>query len=254
MEDRSAIYNNAGVRVILANVGNHVAALELFGGALEAKRTTEMTHGAPQPQDSTTRPPPLDCVRRAEVHLQSLSSYLTSTSTSSQQALSVGELHEILHQHGSSINAGSDMITVPLSSRGYDPYLYKIPFRISDDQQESPLLSSSAIVFNMGLVHQMISRTGQKTADFYAIAASILSIPPLLSDTLLIRIALLNNLGVWCFENGEGGSMRTCMEQLSIVTSEEEAEASALDAGVLAGVRSNIQWLLNPLNGGSPAA
>jgi hypothetical protein len=249
MEDRSAIYNNAGVRVLLADVGNHVAALELFGGALEAKRTTELTQGAPE---GPTRPrPPLDCVRRAEVHLQSLSSYLTASA--SQQALSVGELREILPQHGST-NAGSDMIIVPLSSRGYDPYLYKIPFNIADDQQESPLLSSSAIVFNMGLVHQMISRTAPKTADFYAIAASILSIPPLLSDTLLIRIALLNNLGVWCFENGEGDSMRTCMEQLSMVTSEEEADATAIDASVLAGARSNIQWLLTPLNGGSPAA
>lgn len=164
-------------------------------------------------------------------------------------------------------------IAVPRQSRGYEPYIHARPFEIpvatatnttAGGVGVSTQVISSVIVYNLGLVHQLSCRASPKAAAFYEISAALLASLPETNDTLLLRVSLLNNFGVWCFENGDGDSMRTCMEHLSMALEDAELAAASPDndsssctiihKDLKEGIRSNIQWLLTPLNGGSPAA
>lgn len=184
--------------------------------------------------------------------MQSMHEYLTvSTLPIHRQPLDQVQ-HQQLYVSGP--------LVVPTLERGYEPYLYKTFFHVPD-HSESIYISSSYIVFNMGLAHHLDRRIAPHSANYYEIAASMLSIDATLTpDTLLLRMALLNNLGVWCYENGEGDSMRTYMEELSLILTNENVEGNTVvtsqsgSEAFFVGIRSNIQWLLTPLNGGSPAA
>ena len=254
MSDRSATFNNAGVRMM--DVGNQYVALELFRGALESKLSFERNQ---RPQGTEggivqrcVTPDPPDCINRAEDHLANLNTYLSQAHPVENQ--SSQDLLILQLQNGANVVA--DTMSVPLQSRGYDPYIHMTPFEIPVEPV-STQITSSVIVFNLGLVHHALSRTSPKTAAFYEISAALLASMPETPDTALLRVALLNNFGVWCFENGDGESMRSCMEHLSIAIegdNEESSNCPIIDSIVKQGVRSNIQWLLTPLNGGSPAA
>jgi hypothetical protein len=263
MEDRSSIFNNAGVSILLMENGNENVALELFRGALESKLAFErrqlvidefaanrhdlpqcpspLSEGSPELMMGSARP---DCLVQAEMHVQNLETYLSCAAPTEPSTGSTAD----------SSTTADGMISVPRQSRGYDPFLYKTPMQIPDGSRWAQL-TSSMIVFNLGLVHQMVSRESSAAAVFYEIAVSLL--PHMAStspDELLLRAALLNNFGVWCFENGDGECMRICMEQLAIAMEEFDRELVALDTTTLQGLRLNVQWLLTPLNGGSPAA
>jgi hypothetical protein len=150
---------------------------------------------------------------------------------------------------------------VPVQCRGYSPYLYTAPFRFSSDNTQAGSmavapLNSSFIVFNLGLVHQLMDRTSPKASSMYEISATLLASVPESPETLRLCLALYNNFGVWCFENGIGEAMRECMELLSLALEKVEKEGDSLmwmeeDSQAM---RSNIDWLLTPPNGGSPAA
>lgn len=229
-------------------------ALELFRGALESKLAFERCqrpllditdHGEVVQRCVTPDLP--DCLNRAEMHLVNLDTYLSQASSVEHPST-----HDVLIarlEEGASVL--DDRMVVPLQCRGYNPFIYASPFPIPESESVTTQIASSAIVFNLGLVHQCMSRTSIKTASFYEISAALLASIPETSETLLLRIALLNNFGVWSFENGDGDSMRTCMEHLSIAM---EEEGSSIDHAIQDGVRSNILWLLTPLNGGSAAA
>lgn len=255
MSDRSATFNNAGVRIMA--LGNQLVALELFRGALESKLAYERNQ-RPSVSDQgiiqrCVTPDPPDCLDRAEVHLANLDSYLGQPQHSSPEQHRHPSAQDQLISH---LQDGSDIlddtITVPRQSRGYDPYVYMTPFEIPD-QPTSTQITSSVVVFNLGLIHHAMSRTSPKTAAFYEISAALLASMPESPNTLLLRIALLNNFGVWCYENGDGESMRTCMEHLAVAVN-DEGSCSIVDSAVKQGVQSNIQWLLTPLDGGSAAA
>ena len=147
----------------------------------------------------------------------------------------------------------SDCFTpaVPLESRGYNPFIYLQPFELPNTSFASTQLTSAVIVFNLGLVHHCASRNSPKTAAFYEIAAALLSSDLDLMRSSLLRTAIINNFGVWCYENGEGESTRMCMEHLSRII---DASCTTMSTVVEEGIRLNIQWLLTPPTGGSPAA
>jgi hypothetical protein len=174
--------------------------------------------------------------------------------------------------------SSNDSISI-LHPRGgyYEPYLYTIPFVIPEpdstsltsSSQQSIQMSQSVscrIVFNLGLIHQTICRTSSKVASFYEIAATLLSsLPSTMSDDnndvatmILLRIAILNNFGVWCYENGEGESMMNSFEQLVDTIQDDNdiltESSSMIDPSIIHGVRANIQAFLTPHNNVSLAA
>ena len=253
--DRSATYNNAGVRLMSA--GNHSAALELFRGALESKLALERfsEHGRA----------PERCVTPDEMSDSDTSSTTSRRSRSSEDL--PNELDSYLElsrnvplpQHFAPSLGITTIPHTPLLQLGgasYEPYLYTEAFSVPEDAEDHSPFNTQAmscrIVFNLALIHQLDCRTSAKAASFYEIAATLLSSLPEEDDIVLLRLVLLNNFGVWCFENAEGESMMACFEQL--VDTLDEASSFFMDSAVLCGVQRNIQAFLTPMNGVSLAA
>lgn len=249
------MFNNAAVSIVLSDTGNECFALELFLGALESKLSYECTQ---LPVDSLeteqderesslhhlgVRPSRPGCVLRAETLFQNLETCLQPRPTCAEE----------VQQDNGGIDSA---ITVPQHCRGYDPYIYKTPMSIPD-HLVSTHFTSSAIVYNLALIHQMFNRESQAAAQFYEISATLLigsGTDDQTPESSLLRMALLNNFGVWCFENSDGEVMRTCMEEMAIAMDDPSQKRIQLEENVRQGFRENIRWLLTPLNGGSPAA
>jgi hypothetical protein len=272
--DLATHFNNAGVIILQSDEAkyHYDVALDLFRGALETKLALEFAHrfpiatGAPHGGDLTLlqeqeilerqvfpSPEATDIIYRAVVHLDHLNLYLTPTPKPP-------DFHESSHPQTETVHslqlllAPSHAVVPPLASQGYQPYLCTFPFFVAEDSALSAV-ASSVIVYHLGLVHQLMERHSVKTADFYTISAALLASEVQARATILLRISLLNNFGVWCFENGDGESMRVCMEHLSTALQGEENEDGCLiESEVIASIRRNILWLLTPPNGASPAA
>ena len=244
-------------------IGNGQIALDLFRGALEAKlqyeRSIRPSRGAVVQDNNPLFPIQRcvtpDCVSTAESHLSQMSSNATDAEAEDGISPTSGPSQDQDIQRFTSAMTGEGPeqsgTVVPEESRGYCPYFYRTPFDLSDTSRTSTELTSAIIVFNLGLVHHHEWRNSPKAAAFYEISAALLSSEPDTEQSVLLKIALLNNFGIWCYENGDGESLRTCMEHLSTVV---ENSSIPLAPEIAEGVRRNVQWLLTPPNGGSPAA
>jgi hypothetical protein len=287
MEDRSSVFNNAGVDVLQSNPTKNLSvAMDFFLAALESKLAFERHQFAATNADGCNAAAGVvgaskevvsessakaACLVQAELHLENLATFLSPLTTLEEDASQSSSLRRdvpnttvpsVVFVDTATTAPSSHMgrIAVPVQCRGYSPYLYTAPFRFSNDTQAGSMavapLNSSFIVFNLGLVHQLMDRTSPKASSMYEISATLLASVPESPETLRLCLALYNNFGVWCFENGIGEAMRECMELLSLALDKVEKEGDSLlwmeeDSQAM---RSNIDWLLTPPNGGSPAA
>ena len=250
MEDRSYLFNNAGVRMM--GEGNFVVALDFFRGALESKLAYERTNG---PFGNVNAAQPLLLLNQRCVTPSSDEGDSPEMESDPQPPPepepNIDSEGEPRISPAPDTSNNDDMSTpVPAESRGYQPFLFRHPFELPDGLTSTER-TSATIVFNLGLVHHLQSRTSERAAAFYEISAALLATEPDSPASTLIKIALLNNFGIWCYENGDGESLRTCMEHLSAVV---ERISFPLSPDVARGVHANVQWLLTPPNGGSPAA
>ena len=226
-----------------------------------------------QPQRCVTPEIPA-CLHTAEEHLAHLEDYIRTAETADSATIEIGsastditaspqELHLQVYgyseHHPRQLSNSTDSLSascVPPECRGYSPYMCWTPFPLAEDSdlQLNNQYTSAVIVFNLGLVHQWFSKYSPKTAAFYEISAALLSsVVSTMDDSLRLRISLLNNFAVWCFENADGDAMRISLDHLSGVL-DDPVSTQILEPQVMQGMRTNIQWLLTPLNGGSPAA
>jgi hypothetical protein len=221
---------------------------------------------------------PLSFVALAEWHLQRLPTYLNGD-------------HEYV-PHDNQASPSSTLTTIPLEHRdSFVPYLYQEAMLITsqvlnvDDETSQQLIMGSIVVFNLALVHQLRDRNCVQASSLYELSASLLQSlstaaapSQVLQVTWPLRLALLNNFGVWCYDNGDGECMITCMEYLRIAldattaatpTKSSRGSNNASDAmdeasdnddddatmdNVERGMRSNINRILTPHHGSSPAA
>lgn len=211
-------------------LGNELVAFDLFCGALQSKLNNALQANLP----------PDETIMRAESHILNFCSHVAA----SRNAEGIIR-HPVVpkEEHGSDEELG-----VPLQSRGYEPFLIQEAFMIPDNA--STQLACSTIVFNLGLLHHSACRTSQRAAEFYEISSGLLAMVQGSSATLPLRIALLTNFGVWCYEMGIGGPMRSCMEHLE----ESLREVQPVDSPTHRGLSANIRELLIPSQGASPAA
>jgi hypothetical protein len=235
--DRSPILNNAGA---LALSNGHVAvALELFRGALESKLAFERTH--PPDGGGKAEPEPLErcmapaCVLRAEAHLSQIEAYSTPNA--------IEDTYPVLE--------AVQEPAIPYEIQGYSPYVCQQPFELPLNRTASTQLTSATIVFNLGLVHQLVSKSSAKATAFYEIAAALLSGEDPTIQSALLRVALMNNYGALSYLNGEGEILVLCMEHLSRVL---RAPHPVIATEVEGNIHRNITWFLAPPHGGSPAA
>jgi hypothetical protein len=234
MSQRSIEYNNAGVDCTEA--GQHRMAWDLFKGALEVKLTLERIDGSIHSIDSRAG---ANCyIAKAEDHLCSLKSWAlkdsaicprpgirTSTSTQSRETWE-------------GFAADSSL---------YSPFLFTDPIRIGTDRRAAPRRESAAIIFNLALVDHLKSRSSDQAVALYELAMTLLT-----GATVdLLGVALMNNIGVWCYENDDLDGSLKCMAHLASFSCAADCEMGSEQRD---GLQSNMLWLTNPPFAASPAA
>jgi hypothetical protein len=234
--ERSIELNNAGVDCIAA--GHFKIAWDLFKGALEIKLAYERSGIAGADDGSSASN---SYIIKAESHYTNLDAYVppalreaNATTQSETSSLSCS---------GMSTRRTRLEDSEPISS----PFLFSHPMRIVPRPDITTRRESATIIFNLALVDHLKNRHSSQAVALYELAMTLLT-----GDNVdLLGLSLMNNIGVWCFENGDHDGALACMAHLanfigscgSFITPEQKD-----------GLQSNILWLMNPPFAASPAA
>lgn len=234
MSQRSIEYNNAGVDCIEA--GKHRMAWDLFKGALEVKLSLERIEETSYSIQS--RAGGNSYIEKAERHFCNLKSRASQ------------EPPIRLHQAISMSTSSQSRETWEGFSSDcslYAPFLFTDPIRLGMNSKISLRRESAAIIYNLALVDHLKNRCSEQAVALYELAMTLMT-----GATVdFLGVALMNNIGVWCYENGDlDGSLR-CMAHLSSFVG---ATGCEMRSEQKEGLQSNILWLANPPFAASPAA
>lgn len=217
ISNRTIHYNNAGVQCFEA--GHVDAARDLFRAALQSKiantrafaavggvRTTA-AHGR-----SAIELPPITQTREASESMLYANYHLANL----QQYLQLPPGPILIPQSSISIapNYSASRVsdeTIALANRdssSSEPALYDRTFSMQRGRGESDEWFGAANIFNLGLLHHLQDPASDKAKVFYQVALALLTmesgetgIPPSSAYSVLLRSAILNNLGVWYHDN-----------------------------------------------------
>jgi hypothetical protein len=129
----------------------------------------------------------------------------------------------------------------------YSPFLFRHPMRLDPNFQIPTRKESATVIFNLALVDHLKNRCSEQAVQLYELAMTLLT-----GDVVdALGIALMNNIGVWCYENGDMDGTRTCMGHLATFLA---SCGYNMDDDQRDGLQSNILWLTNPPFAASPAA
>ena len=129
----------------------------------------------------------------------------------------------------------------------YSPYLFREPMMLSYGSEMNTRKESATIIFNLALVDHLKNPCSEQAVQLYELAMTLLT-----GDVVdLLGIALMNNIGVWCHENGDMDGTVTCMGHLASFLG---SCGSSMNRSQKEGLQSNILWLTNPSFAASPAA
>ncbi len=249
---RSIQYNNAGVA--LTEAGRHKVAWELFKGALELKLAVERYGADVQDDDEFVAVVQKDnaYIQRAEHHFRSMTNYVKPVSTP-QLIPSFDRDTDRVHNPSStysisqSPSATNSSMQADLMEDMYSPFLFRKAMRLDPNIQIPTRKESATVIFNLALVDHLKNRSSEQAVQLYELAMTLLT-----GDVVdALGIALMNNIGVWCYENGDLDGTRTCMGHLATFLC---SCSSVMDEEQRDGLQANILWLTNPPFAASPAA
>jgi hypothetical protein len=162
---------------------------------------------------------------------------------------------------------------------GFTPYLFQQPFQINDcDIQEGSsgpitdiecgvpldaikepgaasyksMVMSGMLLFNLALVHHTMDRNSVKAHAIYQIAMKLLLTLPTPTDSksLLLHVVVLNNCGVWCYENSNNNvetasvyfeEIMNVFDEAYTTVDDDNDELDHFDDTAKRGLYSNIQ-------------
>ena len=236
--ERSIEFNNAGVSCV--EEGDHKAAWDLFKGALELKlaaERTSMNGGGDGPKQEL---PKNKYIEKAEAQYAKRKSHPKSLDHSPR---SVTYLQDNCHPQRQELSR-RQMEWAPdvLDS----PFLFTHAMRLERDTDMSTRKQSATIIFNLAIVDHLKNRLSEQAVSLYELAMTLLA-----GDVVdLLGISLMNNMGVWCYENGDMDGAMACMAHLAGFM----VSCSSIDQAQKDGIQSNIIWLTYPPSPASPAA
>eukprot|EP00538_Stauroneis_constricta_P009155 CAMPEP_0119567716 /NCGR_PEP_ID=MMETSP1352-20130426/36752_1 /TAXON_ID=265584 /ORGANISM="Stauroneis constricta, Strain CCMP1120" /LENGTH=376 /DNA_ID=CAMNT_0007617003 /DNA_START=150 /DNA_END=1280 /DNA_ORIENTATION=+ len=149
----------------------------------------------------------------------------------------------------------------------YAPYLWSQPLRLShnhhrhrqpgiaSDGRHSPRdedltatrKDSAMIIFNLALLDQLRNERSAQAVALYELSMTLITGD--LVDEL--GIALVNNIGVWCYQNGDMEGAANCMRHLMHFLNKCDM---SLDVKDKEGLHANVLWILSSPQLASPAA
>jgi hypothetical protein len=224
---RSMKFNNAGVDCIEA--GHHRVAWDLFKGALEVKLAVERGEKQGNSDECILETMNNSYVNKAAGHLSNLDSYLPADVI----------MASMITPPPPSTDSTTSRYQQIDSESLYSPYLYCHPIRLQEHAGFSSRRESATIIYNLALVDHMKHRCSEQAVALYELAMTLMT-----GDTVdILGIALVNNIGVWCHENGDTDGALTCMGHLSSFLN---AGSALIDQEQKEGLNSNILWLTHP--------
>jgi hypothetical protein len=233
---KATVYNNAGVYHF--KEGDYKIAWDLFKGALEVKLDMERIEEGSERTSTSLKNP----------YIMLAEDILQSTKCCANQDLCCSL--QRLPQAPSRIPSFSD------KSIGIrcDPYVYTRPFQIPEEcNQLKPLAdraraTNAIIIFNLALMEHIFDRLSEKVMCLYELSSSLL-----VGEHMdLLGVALVNNIGVWCFENDDMDASQRCMEHLRKTL--QFCDLSRVASREYSSIMNNIIWILSPPGAASAAA
>jgi len=236
-------FNNAGVEYL--NQRKPAEACDLFKAALEVQLANQKAEDLSVARKGVAR-----ASGRVEVAIR----HLRNLGKDSAPNISAG--YETASYQSSWMDP-ADNATETIAV--YKPFLYEKPFAIVDSvatrtrsrtrsyHESMATMHSAVVIFNLALVHHLYSRSSLHAIEFYKLAATI-------SDGEqmgTLGAALINNIGVWCSENGDLDGAQRCMDSLSYIVQQYSHPAVTTEHD---GFLLNVRWLLSPPLSASPAA
>jgi len=250
---RSIQYNNAGVAC--TDAGYHKIAWELFKGALELRLAMERS-GSVMNDDEFVLAVQKDnaYIQKAETHLRNITNYIKTIPSSlpmtpecdaDSDAVRNAPFTSMAQSSGAQVRQSP--MECHLTDDDFSPFLFRRPMRLSPDIKVPTRKESATVIFNLALVDHLKNRYSEQAVQLYELAMTLLT-----GDIVdALGIALMNNIGVWCFENGDMDGTLTCMGHLSNFLS---SCGSSISQEQRDGLHANILWLTNPPFAASPAA
>jgi hypothetical protein len=155
----------------------------------------------------------------------------------------------------------------------YNPYMCVSPFMIGvgdsgrsavpDGSQHAMQVRqiSATIIFNLALVEHSLHPSGTQTLGLYQLA-SVLCSESIEVDSFpsALNIALVNNIAVWCYDNGDQRGTAPCLDYLQRILRKNSRNQRSSNARVFLSalqvkqLNTNILWMLFPQVIASPAA
>jgi hypothetical protein len=222
MLSRAKDYNNAGVTSMRAN--QLVIAFDLFKGALEVQLAYEKRCADPSFVISE--------VSRAYIACADAHHCRMGSANNEDQDAEIGEEY-------------SDCETF------CNLFKFRSPVRI--EELPSPLKSSLVgltIIFNLALLEHVKNSSSKGALSLYRLADSLLTSDMNATEARL-AVYILNNIGVWFFENGD---MCSAEYYIGHLADPSLPMASLMSRDALAGIEFNLDWFANPRYQTSPAA
>lgn len=243
---KATAFNNAGVACFKA--GDSKKAWELFKGALEIKLAIARFTESKEPP--AAEPLYADLadgnryVARAEILL--------------------GAFYTLPHQgQAYPVDPNAEIDPTPTLCRNsieeeledffYTPFLFAKPFPIPDQGIVCPVersrYTSAVVIFNIALVEHLYNRSSRQAVSLYELATFLMR-----GDIAgPLALALINNIGVWCYENDHIESAQRCLDQLSIILQNPNV-ARLMDGQDHRAAMRNVLCLMTPRGSASPAA
>jgi hypothetical protein len=247
---RSIQYNNAGVACTEA--GYHKVAWELFKGALELRLAMERDGSNLNDAEFVLEVQKENAyIQKAELHLRNITDYIKTIPSPSPIMECDADSDGFRNTSSTSTSQSRSLMQSPMKTgmmeESYSPFLFRGPVRLSPHIQVPTRQESATVIFNLALVDHLKNRCSEQAVQLYELAMTLLT-----GDIVnALGIALMNNIGVWCYENGDTDGTMTCMGHLSTFLC---SCSTSINEEQQDGLRANILWLTNPPFAASPAA
>lgn len=231
MDVRLAInFNNSGA--LCLKLDRPREAWDLFKGALEVTLVSEQIQDSPLERTEQSK----GYVEKAQHHLARVDEYIQAGPVNGREKI---------------VRSGRNTIARAIESMGlgevlYQPHIFDDPFQIQAGEVQVAKCSA-VIIFNLALVDHLLNRSSIQAISLYELATTLL-----VNDRIeALGVALMNNIGVWCYENGNVTASERCMEHISKVLS---TDSSILRLDTVCRIKTNIRRILHPSLLTSPAA
>lgn len=240
--DHAIAFNNAGVAAM--GQGLLRRAWDLFKGALELNLLCQVHHtNMEQSLDeaySTNR-----YVKKAVEHLRSVAE--NSNDSEPEYGITIDPQRIacpfLLHLAGDCSDG-----------HVFIPFIFASPFSIPDSpdlraRPDFPRCIVATVVYNLAVMSHTSNRSSPQAVALYDLATKLVDARG--DHCGLLRLALINNVGVWRFENGSEDVARRCMRSVasSLTTNGQVLCQSDVD-----NIYKNVRLILDPPMHISPAA